>query len=132
MEEKMFQLPMTLGVVALLALGGAGVAASTTSGADNGGLACGVSTQTAGGMLTLEGVVQSPEAISGEYRFALKSSGGGGSTNINQGGQFSATAGMPVSLGKVTVNAGANIDLDFNVTFGGRKYDCSQQFAALT
>jgi len=131
-EEKMFQLPMNLGVIALLALGGASVAASTTNGADNGGLACGVSTQNAHNMLTLEGVVQSPEAISGEYRFALKSSGAGGSSNISQGGQFSAQAGESVSLGKMTINAGANTNIDFSITTGGQKYDCSQQVTAVT
>lgn len=128
----MFQLPISLGVVALLALGGAGVAASTVGSAENGGLACGVSTQNAHNMLTLEGVVQSVEAISGEYRFALKSSGAGGSSNISQGGQFSTRAGESVSLGKMTVNAGSNTNIDFSITTGGRKYDCSQQFTALT
>lgn len=120
-----------LGLIALLVLGGAGMAANAYGTAAD-GLACGVNTSNANGMLSVEGVLQSPEALTGEYRFALKSQGAGGSSNINQGGQFSATPGMPVSLGKVSVNAGANIEVDFTITTGGKKYDCSQQFATQT
>lgn len=120
-----------LGLIALLVLGGAGMAANAYGTAAD-GLACGVSTSNANGMLSVEGVLQSPEALTGDYRFALKSQGAGGSSNINQGGQFSATPGMPVSLGKVSVNAGANIEVDFTITTGGKKYDCSQQFATQT
>lgn len=120
-----------LGLIALLALGGAGMAANAYGTAAD-GLACGVNTSNANGMLSVEGVLQSPEALTGDYRFALKSQGAGGSSNINQGGQFSATPGMPVSLGKVSVNAGANIEVDFTITTGGKKYDCSQQFATQT
>lgn len=120
-----------LGLIALLVLGGAGMAANAYGTAAD-GLACGVSTSNANGMLSVEGVLQSSEALTGEYRFALKSQGAGGSSNINQGGQFSATPGMPVSLGKVSVNAGANIEVDFTITTGGKKYDCSQQFATQT
>ena len=120
-----------LGLIALLVLGGAGMAANAYGTAAD-GLACGVNTSNANGMLSVEGVLQSPEALTGDYRFALKSQGAGGSSNINQGGQFSATPGMPVSLGKVSVNAGANIEVDFTITTGGKKYDCSQQFATQT
>lgn len=120
-----------LGLIALLVLGGAGMAANAYGTAAD-GLACGVSTSNANGMLSVEGVLQSPEALTGDYRFALKSQGAGGSSNISQGGQFSATPGMPVSLGKVSVNAGANIEVDFTITTGGKKYDCSQQFATQT
>jgi hypothetical protein len=120
-----------LGLIALLVLGGAGMAANAYGTAAD-GLACGVSTSNANGMLSVEGMLQSPEALTGDYRFALKSQGAGGSSNINQGGQFSATPGMPVSLGKVSVNAGANIEVDFTITTGGKKYDCSQQFTTQT
>ena len=128
----MVQMPITLGLIGLLAIGGA--AATGGSIPDNGqaGLACGVSKQTSGGMLAMEGVLQSPEALHGEYRFAVKSSGGGGSSTINQGGQFAASPGMPVSLGKVTINAGSAVDVDFTITAVGQKYDCSQQFTATT
>ncbi len=110
---------------AVAALGTAGVAANANGIHDGGDLACGVSTVTERGMLVVEGVFQSPTALSGEYRFALKSIGGGGSTNVSQGGQFSAAAGTAVSLGKVMVNAGASVDVDFTVSADGKRLDCS-------
>jgi hypothetical protein len=112
-------------LIAVAALATAGVAANangTNQGAD---LACGISTVTERGMLVVEGVFQSPTALSGEYRFALKSIGGGGSTNVSQGGQFSAAAGTAVSLGKVMVNADASVDVDFTVSTDGKRLDCS-------
>lgn len=112
----------TLGVVAVL--GTIGVAANASAAA-SGDFACGVASKIQGGTLTLEGTLTSPTAISGEYRFALKSSSGGGSSNINQGGQFSAAPNTEVSLGQVMVNADAHVSVDFTVTTGGKTFDCS-------
>ena len=65
----------------------AGFANSTASATQ-----CGVSTSTERGMLALEGSILSPVALSGEYRFAIRSASSGGSSNISQGGAFSAAA----------------------------------------
>ena len=94
--------------------------------AAGGDFACGVMTKTQGGMLAIEGTLVSPTALNGEYRFALKSAGGGGSTNISQGGQFSAAPNAEISLGQVMVNAGSNVSVDFTVTANGKTFDCSQ------
>lgn len=126
----MHQMTVKIGLVALLALGGVAVA-KAGNGADP-GLACGVSSVTERGMTTFEAVLQSPTPSDGAYRFALKSSGGGGSSTINQGGGFSTLAGEPVSLAKVMLNAGASIDVDFSVTIAGRSFDCSQLFTPRT
>ncbi|MBE7732097.1 curli-like amyloid fiber formation chaperone CsgH [Devosia faecipullorum] len=123
----MLRSPIRLGLVALLALGGAAVAANANGNAGSSDITCGITTATDRGMMAIEGVLQSPDALHGEYRFALRSSGAGGSTNINQGGQFSASPGMLVSLGKVMVNAGSVIEADFTITTGGKKFDCSSQ-----
>jgi hypothetical protein len=118
-----------LGLAAILALGGAAVAANAHSDGKSDNLACGVNTSTEGRMISIEGVLQSPEAMTGEYRFALKSSGPSGSSNISQGGAFSATADTRLSLGKVMLNAGSHTEIDFTITSGGKKFDCSQQLA---
>lgn len=111
-----------LGLVALAALG---VAAAATAGGTSDGFTCGVNTVADRGLVAIEGIVQSPTQLSGDYRFALRSSGSGGSTNISQGGAFVAEAATPLSLGKVTINAGSNIVVDFTVTTNGKKLDCS-------
>lgn len=116
-----------LGLVALVALGGAAVAATANDpAAGTGGLSCGVSKTRDQGMLVVEGVVQSPTALSGDYRFSLRSSGGGGSTNINQGGGFMLPSGEPVAVGRVMVGANAQVAVDFTISTGGRTFDCSQ------
>ncbi|MFD1251552.1 hypothetical protein DEVEQU_03603 [Devosia equisanguinis] len=128
----MIQTPITIGTMAALAISLAALGAGASANAAGTDIACGVSTKTEHGMLAVEGVLQSPTALNGEYRFALKSSGGGGSTNVSQGGAFSAAPDAAVSLGRVMVNAGSKIDVDFSVTANGKQLDCSQQFAART
>lgn len=120
------------GIFALVALGTAGVAANANGTTQSADLSCGVSTVTESGMLVVEGVFQSPTALNGEYRFALKSMGAGGSTNVSQGGQFSAAAGTAISLGKVMVNAGSSVDVDFTVSADGKRLDCSTPLAVRT
>lgn len=119
-----------LGLVAFVALGGAAIANANSGQA--GAIACGVSTVTDRGMMSVEGVVQSPTALTGEYRFSLKSSGNGGSSNISQGGAFAIEAGAATTLGKVMVNAGSTLNVDFQVTAAGKNYDCSQSLTART
>ena len=122
-------------VFALLAIAGAGIgAAAATANTDlaDTGLACGVSTKVDGGLVMIEGIVESPTALTGEYRFALKSRGNGGSSNISQGGRFNAAPGAAISLGSIMVNAGATIDVDFSVTTGGKQFDCSMPLATRT
>lgn len=122
------------GLIALAALGIAAVGANAdTSGpAQNAGFACGVSSVTERGMLTLEGVVESQKALRGEYRFAIRSQSGGGSSNISQGGEFSAAPGAAVSLGSVMVNAGASTSIDFVVKADGKEFNCSAPLTTRT
>ena len=118
-----------LGLVAFVALGGAAIANANSGQA--GAIACGVSTVADRGIMSVEGVVQSPTALTGEYHFSLKSSGNGGS-NISQGGAFAIEAGAATTLGKVMVNAGSTLNVDFQVTAAGKNYDCSQSLTART
>ncbi len=118
-----------IGLAAILALGGAAVAANANSGGNSDGMACGINKVTEGRMMYVEGILQSPQAMTGEYRFAVKSFGPSGSSNISQGGAFSATADTTLSLGKVMVNAGSNIEVNLTITSDGKKFDCSQQLS---
>lgn len=119
-----------IGAVAALAVALAGIAASTGM-ANPSTTQCGVVSKTEGGMLALEGTVLSPVATTGEYRFSIRSSSGGGSSNISQGGTFVAEANKPTAIGKVMVNAGSKVDIDFTVTANGQRLDCSQELASL-
>lgn len=118
----------------LIALAALGVAAAANADGLNGattsnGLACGISKTGSGNMMNIEAVVQSPTDLDGDYRLSLRTSGGGGSSNVSQGGPFAAKAGTPASLGKVTINSGSTLDADFTITIDGKTYDCSQQYS---
>ena len=100
--------------------------------ANSGGAAlCGITASAERGMTALEGTILSPVALSGEYRFAIHSSGNGGSSNISQGGYFTANANQATPLGKVLINAGSNYSVQFDVTADGKKIDCDQDLASL-
>ena len=117
-----------------IALGIAITAIAASAGMANPGTSsvqCGIAKTTQNGMLALEGTLTSPVAVSGEYRFAIQSSSNGGSSNISQGGYFSAKANEATPLGKVLVNAGSAVDINFNVTANGKKLDCGKELASL-
>lgn len=118
-----------VGAVAALALAVACLAASDGF-ANQDAVQCGVASKSEGGMLALEGTVLSPVAVSGEYRLSIRSASGGGSSNISQGGNFNAAANQATALGKVMVNAGSSVDIDFSVTANGQKLDCNQEIAS--
>ena len=117
---------IALGLVVATLAASAGLANSAASDTQ-----CGIATSSQGGMLALEGTILSPVALSGEYRFAIQSSGNGGSSNISQGGYFTANANEATPLGKVLINAGSNYNVVFDVTAGGKKIDCDQDIASL-
>ncbi|MOA48220.1 hypothetical protein D3C78_1709360 [compost metagenome] len=95
------------------------------------GTKCGVTATSQSGMLALEGSIHSPTAVSGEYRFSIQSAGNGGSSNISQGGYFTANANEATPLGKVLINAGSSYDVVFDVTADGKTLDCDQDLASL-
>jgi hypothetical protein len=119
-----------------VALGLVIAAIAATSGMANSGstssIQCGIAKTTQNGMLALEGTLTSPVAVSGEYRFAIQSSSNGGSSNISQGGYFTANANEVTPLGKVMLNSGSSYNLVFDVTADGKKIECDQDIASLS
>ena len=78
------------------------------------------------GMTTLEGVVASQAAISGSYRISVSSVGGGGS-DIDQSGAFSAKPGQTVSLGVVSMGGTpGRYAADLTVTWNGGSTHCTE------
>lgn len=122
--------PRRLGAIAI-GLAVAALAANAGLASSTGATQCGVASITENGMLALEGTILSPVAVTGEYRFAIRSSSNGGSSNISQGGYFTANANEATTLGKVMLNAGASYSVDLAVSAGGQKIDCNQDIASL-
>lgn len=98
-----------------------GVALTANSGqAHSNETRCEIVTETSGGMITLQGVVHADTPLSGSYTFRVESAGGGGGSNIRQGGSFSAAPGQPAKLGRVMLGGGgavydATLGVDTNV-----------------
>ena len=119
-----------IGAIAALGLITASLAATSgMANAANETASCGVVTSTQNGMLTIQGTILSPEPLSGSYQLSVRSSGGGNSSNINQGGNFAAAANQETTLGQVMINANANPKVELEVTANGTKLDCDQEFA---
>jgi hypothetical protein len=66
---------------------------------------CELRAERTGRTVELEGLVHAGRAVSGSYRLRVVQNGGGGSSQINQGGEFDARAGSASSLGIVSLLA---------------------------
>jgi len=102
------------------------VATSEGNSAESGPLRCGIEAIQQGGMLALEAKFVADSAVSGDYQFRVAASGAGGNSNVSQGGYFSAAPGEIVTLGRMTVNAGSQLNLDFTVSANGSRLNCGQ------
>jgi len=114
----------------LVGLGAAGFA--TADGSPEAALGepprCEIVASPSGGMVALEGVLHTDTAVSGSYRFRVVSHGGGGSSNIQQGGEFFAGPNEPVSLGTVMIgNGGGSYKATLEVVADGRTIACTER-----
>lgn len=85
-------------------------------------------TPAGGGMVRLEALVNADKAVSGSYTFRVEKTGGGGSSTINQGGDFDAKAGQTATLSSVSLGGkGARYNATLDVTIGGKTVSCTKQ-----
>jgi len=114
----------------LFGLGVAAIAAGTVladkASATDVPFACEIRETPAGSMVTVEPVVDAPSALSGTYAFTVKSASGGGSSNIRQGGGFSAASGQTM-LGKVMLGASGVYEATLEVTANGHTVRCADR-----
>lgn len=115
--------PLLLG----LGLAGATIGSGTAGPAAAGPLRCEIAATKANGMVTLEGVLRADQPVTGSYTFRVTGAGGGGSTNIAQGGGFMAGPEGPVSLGQVMLGGGSAYDASLEVSAGGATVTCSER-----
>ena len=94
----------------------------------NGLFSCEIQTSSANGMITLEGVVQANDEVNGSYRFRVKNAGHSGSSNIQQGGNFSADPNDITTLGRVMLGSrNAVYDASLEVTANGVTVSCDKR-----
>lgn len=103
-----------------LALGCTAISAQTGATPDR-PMTCTVDVTAQAGMLTLEGVVTSAEALSGTYHLRVARGG----TLMNQGGPFTLRAGDTERLGRVMLNGPTTgLEADLTLEVGGRTTRC--------
>lgn len=93
--------------------------------AGSGGLSCEVRVEGSRSAPRLVGVVHAAAPVDGSYTLRVRGSGGGGSSDITQSGDFHAAPGAPATLGVVTLGGGA-FDASLRVTWPGGATSCRQ------
>jgi hypothetical protein len=88
---------------------------------------CEIQRSTGGGTVTLTPVVHADIPITGSYKFRVSGNSRGGSSNIDQGGPFSAKAKEAVKLSSVSIGAGGSFDATLTVTVNGSTLSCNEK-----
>jgi hypothetical protein len=122
-------------LAATLVIGAAATSTRAESGAPGGAasgpLRCEIQKKTSGSMMSLAAVVHADQALSGSYTFRVTSGSRGGSSNVNQGGAFSAEANAAVTLGTVMLGADAAYTANLSVMSNGATVACSDNAGAI-
>jgi hypothetical protein len=120
--------PTALIVLAALGLGVTGITAVSARSTNDGSMRCEIQVKEQNSGVALDGVVYASTKMVGEYHLRVSKSGGGGSANIDQTGDFSAAPGAPGRLGTVMLGTnGGSYDAKLTVTAGGRSVDCTEK-----
>ena len=91
-------------------------------------LRCEIQVQERGNSVALQGLVFAKTAIEGSYQLRVSKSGGGGSSDINQSGDFSAGPGEPSTLGTVSLGGdGGSYVARLTVTWDGGSIECTER-----
>lgn len=110
---------------------GATQAHSDSNDPDKGGpLSCEIEARHQGGMLAMRGVVHADTEVSGSYQLRVRSVGAGGSTDISQGGGFTAGPGDTAELGQVMLGGAPAYDVQLDVDADGIRIECEERFEA--
>ena len=103
------------------------MAAPESASAGGSGLSCEIYESHRGGSIVLEGVVFAKSGAEGSYQFTITKSGGGGSSNVNQGGEFSVGSGGKSSLGSVTLGGDGSYSATLRVSADGHSTACKER-----
>jgi hypothetical protein len=117
-------------VPALLGLSTMGVSMNISQADTTGPLRCEIQAASASGMIALQGIVFADVSVTGSYLFRVVSAGGGGSSNIQQGGAFSAGPHGPVTVGQISLGGSqAAYDAILTVSANGKTIECAGRIA---
>lgn len=121
--RRIVTLALGLGVMVLAA--NSGEDGQMKAQAADGSVRCEIEVKELGAGVQLQGIVFAQQSGSGEYQLRVRKSGGGGSSNINQAGEFSAQADTPTRLGIVQLGGdGGSYDAQLKVFWNGEEIVC--------
>lgn len=125
MQNSVSTLALAIAAGMLAAGAAAGIAGSASAAGD--GVRCEIATEKTSGGVKLEGFVDAASSISGSYELLVTKAGGGGSSNIRQGGEFSATSGTRTPLGTVVLAGdGGTYTAKLKIKWDGKSAVCSE------
>ena len=88
-------------------------------------VSCEIRSTKVGGGVQLEGVVVARKPTAGDYEFVVRKSGGGGTSNSSQSGDFELGARQESVVGDVMLGGGGSYDADLTIRWKGGKASCS-------
>ncbi|MEZ2126296.1 MULTISPECIES: curli-like amyloid fiber formation chaperone CsgH [unclassified Sinorhizobium] len=117
---------MTILALVLLPVGA--VAAMTTANQSDGAQLCEIKATPGAGMVRLDALVHADKHVGGTYTFHVEKAGDGGSSTINQSGDFDAIGGHAAILGSVSLDSkGTKYKATLDVVIGDKSFSCTKQ-----
>ena len=125
MQNSVSTLALSIAAGMLAAGAASGVGGSASAAGD--GVRCEIAVEDRAGRVTLEGFVDAASSISGSYELLVTKTGGGGTSDIRQGGEFSANAGARTPLGTVVLAGdGGAYTAKLKITWDGKSAVCRE------
>jgi hypothetical protein len=89
-------------------------------------ITCSVLGESQGRGIRFRGRIVSPEGAAGTYLIVIRKSGPSGTSNVSQGGAFTAAAGAETLVGSATLSLepGADYGVTMQVDADGRSFTC--------
>ncbi|MBY5463957.1 hypothetical protein BAE36_02295 [Rhizobium leguminosarum bv. trifolii] len=104
------------------------VATMTTANQSDGAQLCEIKATPGAGMVRLDALVHADKYVGGTYTFHVEKVGDGGSSTINQSGDFDAVEGRTAILGSVSLDSkGAKYKATLDVVIRVRSFSCTKQ-----
>ncbi len=90
-------------------------------------LSCAIEVGRSSGSVELQAVVAGARSNSGTYRLVVRKTGGGGSADIDQSGEFASGDGGLRELSMVSLGGDGRYTARLSVSAGGRTAECTRR-----
>ncbi|MBB4571197.1 curli-like amyloid fiber formation chaperone CsgH [Rhizobium leucaenae] len=117
-------------ILALVLLPVGAFAAMTTANQSDGAQLCEIKATPRPGLVRLDALVRADSHVGGTYTFHVEKAGDGGSSTINQSGDFDAVSGHLAVLSSVSLaSKGTEYKATLDVVIGDKSFSCTKQIS---